>query len=135
MKNYILNLTSTTHDGGELLDFCEKVLSDNTILPEEYYDILVCLDEAFSNILLHSYKSEGGKKIDVKIKMSNRNELFITFRDYARRPNIREKAPGKEILKRKSPGVGIFIMKKLMDRIIYRRIFNTNYLMLYKKLA
>ena len=90
---------------------------------------LVC-EEAIVNVILYAYKSASG---DVNIVFQrNNNRLEITIQDFGTpfnpldaKINLQDKVP---IQKRKEGGVGIFLMKKMVDEISYKRDADANVL-------
>ena len=133
MKTYSLSLKSSTDNINKLLNESENFLK-SSIPAEKCYDILICLDEAFANISQHAYCSKNSCSIDVKIYLKENKEISIVFRDYSQKtPNVEKSGPGEDMIERDSPGVGVYIMKKLMDKVRYRRIWNSNFLLMTKK--
>ena len=100
--------------------------------PKIQNQIAIAVDEVFSNIARYAYQETGGVKISVDVS----NDITVEFEDNgaafdplaADGPDItlpaEERAPG---------GLGIFLVKKLMDSAEYRREGDKNILTIKKK--
>ena len=88
---------------------------------KDVYAIQTAVDEACSNIIDHAYGGENIGEIQIKINDSN-NDLQIIILDKGE-PFDPEDIPDPDITSpleiRKERGLGIFFMKKLMDRVIF----------------
>lgn len=99
--------------------------------------LAIVVDEIFSNIARYAYESSKG---DVRIICEYdvpSKRFSITFIDKgvvynplnAPEPNIT-----LPLEKRKIGGLGLFIVKKFMDKLVYRRKGDENVLVLVKKM-
>lgn len=110
----------------------EAGFSDNDI-----YAIQTAVDEACSNIIDHAYGGENKGDIEINIKQI-RNGIQIVIRDEGD-PFDPSDVPDPDITSpleiRKERGLGIFFMRKLMDKVIFEfsdRKGNTLTLVKYK---
>lgn len=84
--------------------------------------IILAVDEACTNIIKHAYKYSTNGEIGINIKVCSSN-LIISITDAGEHfnpdnvpaPNLAEYQKQK-----KSGGLGIFLMKKLMDEVNYK---------------
>jgi serine/threonine-protein kinase RsbW len=84
--------------------------------------IILAVDEACTNIIKHAYKYSSNGDIGINIRFTN-STLYITITDSGEHfnpnavpaPNLMEYQKQK-----KSGGLGIFLMKKLMDEVNYK---------------
>ena len=91
------------------------------------------VDEIFTNIVYYAYKPLEGC---VAIYISTGEEILIRFEDAGEPYNPLEKAVpdfDKPMMKREIGGLGIFMVRQLMDKIVYTRIGNKNVLTMTKK--
>ncbi len=99
--------------------------------------MLIAADEIFSNIAKYGYPSEPGKaSVEVNFNMKTKT-LNIIFSDAGVAFNpllIPEPDTDAPLEKRTSGGLGIFMVKKLMDKVEYRRENNFNILTISKKM-
>lgn len=91
--------------------------------PDEVVEQLkIAVDEACTNIIKHAYKGKGENIIDLAVILSA-DKLIVRLRDEGvcfspsdyKEPNLIEIAK-----KRRSGGLGVHIMNRLMDRVEYR---------------
>ena len=96
----------------------------------------VAIDEIFSNIVNYGYDCEN-EEIVIKYDVDPKDKsISITFVDSGKRynpldkddPNISEDAETRKI-----GGLGIYIVKKTMDNMVYKYENNKNYLTIIKK--
>ena len=114
----------------------DKLLEGKPVSSAWRKDVLLCIDEAFSNIIRHGYLYAPEGKVLVTMTLY-RDYFRIIFQDTAaeyKEPR-RKPALGRAILKRKTPGLGWHLMRQLMDRVAYQRIGESNCLVLTKKIG
>lgn len=108
----------------EIRDFVAEVASRGGFDGKEVYSIQLAADEAASNIIEHAYADMPDGEIEISCEIKNR-VLTITMRDHGRTfdpstvqpPNIKA-----DLSKRKIGGLGIYLMRKLMDDVRYESI-------------
>ena len=115
-----------------VLDFVHQQLGEK---PSKIKNkILIVVDEIFSNIARYAYQPESGS---VTVRITVEDDICIEFEDGgiaynpldAEIPEITLSAEEREI-----GGLGIFMVKNIMDSITYRRDGNKNILTVKKNL-
>lgn len=100
-------------------DFCRSHGVDD----EACHDILLAMDEAVSNTIRHGYDDQAPHDIQVRVGLENR-ELFLEVEDDARPFNPLE-APEPDVSlpieERPEGGLGIHLLRQLMNSMEYRR--------------
>lgn len=100
--------------------FLFKLLKNNNINSDLIETITICVDEMVSNIIQHNYKNNKSKKIKISV-ISNEKEVIIDIYDEGRKFNILNhklfKNAVKDINLLKSKGFGLFLIKKLTDKV------------------
>ena len=105
---------------------------------KEIYAIQLAADEASSNIIEHAYAGIKGGKLEIDVNTSD-NELKIIMRDRGRsfdpssvpEPNVKA-----DLSERKIGGLGMYLMRKLMDEVSYESSpDNGNILTMIKRLG
>jgi len=88
---------------------------------EDAANIILAVDEACTNIIKHAYQYATDKEIEVTVLRKNRCfeiRIFDTGRSFdpttIRQPDLKE-----HIGHRKRGGLGVYLMKKLMDKVEY----------------
>jgi phosphoserine phosphatase RsbU/P len=116
-------------------NFVNKELEKAKCQPDMYDVIDVVVEEIFVNIANYAYIPEIG---DVTISISTANKLEIKFEDNGKPYNPLESAEPDldvDISKREIGGLGIYLVKKLVDSVEYSRVEEKNVLVITKKLG
>ena len=98
-------------------------------------DIRLAVDEAFTNIIKHAYNNDERQVVEIVVDYKGNTfgiSLFdsghtFSVADY-QRPNIK-----KRIKCRKRGGVGVYLIKKLMDTVNYQCKGRINEIRMTKK--
>jgi len=105
--------------------------------PKLTYQIGLVLDELLTNTIAYGYPEEGGQDITVIMKREGgllRFEIADTAAPFdplsARPPDLCSPAGERRI-----GGLGIHLVRSLMDRVAYERVGNGNSLILEKDLG
>ncbi len=124
--NYLADVRNFVEMNGLTIGLDQKTISN----------ISLAVDEACTNIIKHAYNNSNKNEILIKINTSKK--LFtITLTDNGKHfnpnliaePNIEASQKMK-----KGGGLGMFLMKKLMDEVKYKVNNNGNELLLIKHL-
>lgn len=113
-------------------------IAEEVSLPEKTRkQLLIAADEIFTNIASYGFPSGNGTAgVAVEFDMQKR-ELVLTFSDAGVPYNPLE-APSPDtsvpLAERKTGGLGIFMVRRLMDLVEYRREDGRNVLVLKKRL-
>lgn len=120
----------------EMLKFVTDPLNDEKCSARTRYFIELAVEEVLVNIIQHAYESTKGD-VDISYFISN-NILELKIVDWGKAFNPASQLAfakqNKAIEERKEGGLGIMFIYKLMDSVEYRRIGNTNNLILKKHL-
>ena len=99
--------------------------------------LMICCDEIFTNISIYAYGENTGKVTVQADYFPAEQELHIVFSDngIAFDP-LKSEAPDiqSSLAERKVGGLGLFMVKKMMDAVTYTRQNDCNILTLIKKL-
>ena len=116
-----LSVNSTTNNLARIRNFI-KTQSRNAGFDEETANkIVLAADEACTNIIKHAYKYSAKGKINVNLSFSQ-NKLRIAITDEGTHFNsssIKDPDLKKYYEEKKVGGLGMFLMKKLMDEVSY----------------
>lgn len=127
IKNRIEETTGVT-------ELVEQTLLEAGFEQKEVYDILIALDEILSNIVYYAYPDGSTGVIDIDIQFYGKTieirfiDSGVPFDPLAKAdPDLSIPVEDREI-----GGLGIFIVKKLMDEVSYVRENEKNILMISK---
>jgi serine/threonine-protein kinase RsbW len=117
-----IKLTSDMENLGHLASFVSECARDQGMTPERAGELQVALEEAFVNICRYAY-ADGPGDVEVNFFSEGDNTVIeiidsgtpfdITVQEL---PDITA-----DIHERKIGGLGCLLIRKLMDRVVYRR--------------
>ncbi len=116
--------------------FLEEIEQEKIIASNSLFSLNLVMEEALSNTILYGYKDDLLHLIKILFDKSG-EELVITIIDDGCEYNPTEKKDPDITLsaqEREIGGLGIFLVKTIMDSVIYKRIEGKNYLILTKKI-
>ena len=101
---------------------------------KEVYSIQLATDEAVSNVIEHAYKGRANGSLELTCYFDN-IKLTITILDQGKSFDLTKVAPPDlkaDLSRRKVGGLGIYLMRKLMDDVRYEVTASGNLLTLIK---
>lgn len=129
------NIISDYESVLEINQQIRKYLAESSLEEHLCNAVEICLTEALNNVIKHSYGGDNSKAIDINVKKdpksleieiidtgSPRTNLEIKDLDFD--PNDIENLP--------EGGMGLFIIKQLMDELSYNSKDGRNYFILKK---
>ena len=120
----------------EIINFIEQALNELDVQGEYCGPICVSLDEAVTNVVMYAYpKTKGNVKISIE-KLNDRVLVEIIDSGAPFNP-LDHPVPdvNVSIEKRMIGGLGIHLMRNMMDELNYRRIDDKNCLSLVKHIG
>jgi len=133
-----LEIKASLENLNKVLEFINTEL-DNGGCPQEIREkIEIAVEEIFVNIADYAYAADGGVGGAVVIFISVTDKIVIRFEDTGRAYNPLEKQEPdliKPLLERDIGGLGVFLVKKLMDNVEYERVENKNVLIMTKGIS
>lgn len=101
-------------------DFITKAMKQLGI-EQETFPVELAVDEACTNIIQHAYSGDSEKPIRILCSKPG-NDLVIKIRDWGKPFDPDSVSPPdteSELFERKLGGLGIFLMRKVMDEVRY----------------
>jgi len=105
----------------EIREFVAQTARAGGFNEKEIYSLQLAADEAASNIIEHAYEGISGADFDVTCDMRS-DTLTITMRDTGRPfnpSNVRQPNLKADLSERQIGGLGLYLMRKLMDEVHY----------------
>lgn len=98
------------------------------------FQIRLVLDELLTNIISYGYADEAEHDIDVRMGQQDRRLRFVIEDDARPFDPLTAQAPDldAEPVERRIGGLGIHLVRTIMDRVAYERVGDTNRLILEK---
>jgi anti-sigma regulatory factor (Ser/Thr protein kinase) len=119
MAKYTLTVTSELNKLESIARFVADATTAMGMDEDTVYAMQLAVDEACTNVMDYAYQGRGGQPVMIECSDVN-GQCVVSIRDRGRAfnpervpmPNL--KAP---VSKRKIGGLGIFLMRKLMDDV------------------
>jgi len=119
----------------EIREFIAQVAREGGFTEREVYSLQLAADEAASNIIEHAYAGISNAELDVACNMRS-DTLVITMRDTGvsfdpssvKHPNLHA-----DLSERQIGGLGMYLMRKLMDEVRYESNSRTGNLLTMTK--
>jgi serine/threonine-protein kinase RsbW len=90
-------------------------------IEQEIFQVQLAVNEACTNIIQHAYSGESEKPIRIICSMSG-NDLLIRIRDWGKSfdpSSVPSPEIDAELFERQLGGLGIFLMRQMMDEVRY----------------
>lgn len=105
----------------EIREFVAQIAREGGFTDKTIYSLQLAADEAASNIIEHAYEGISNANIDITCDMKG-DTLVITMRDTGKpfdpskvkQPNLKADLSDRQI-----GGLGVYLMRKLMDEVSY----------------
>ena len=121
MKTKKLIVKSKTENLSIIRDFISSSAAEAGVAADAVENIILAVDEACTNIIKHAYKSFPDGELIIKTK-STLSRFIISITDYGKsfEPEmIPEPDLQKYYRQRRVGGLGMYLMKTLMDDVKY----------------
>lgn len=120
---FLLNITSDMQNLERVANFVADAAAKTNLTARQFDDLQMAVDEAVTNVMEHAYAGMSDGNIAIKLRIDDKL-ILVEIRDQGKpfdpkkvkKPNI--KGPLSE---RAIGGLGVFFMKKLMDKVEFTR--------------
>ncbi|MGV8109049.1 ATP-binding protein [Methanospirillum purgamenti] len=136
MATYQINLTDPEHAVTQLADFLSEILEAENSPPDVENAMQLAAEEAVVNIMNHGYKGGPGL-IEIRCIISA-HQVVLCIRDEAPFFNpLTLPTPDTEagIDERRIGGLGVHLIRSLMDEVTYKQTESGNCLIMKKNRA
>ena len=127
---------------GTIRDTCleaESLLENWGAKAMDVNDMVLAIDEALTNIFEHGYLKEKEQECPVTIEIfKGKTKIYIILADYAipfLLDNVKLPDMSTYVKSEKIGGLGIFIIKKIMDDVCQFQLVDENVLIMGKELS
>lgn len=134
-SKYTMSVEASTKHLAKVRNFVAKHAADYGFKKQDVADIRLAVDEAYTNIIKHSYNYDENKSVDIELGY-NGNEFWVSLLDTGEAfdpSNYSEPDVRQQIKNKKRGGVGVYLIKKLMDDVRYTNKGSTNVIRMTKK--
>lgn len=132
-----LNIKNNIEDLTRLAPFIEQLSETFDIAPDIAFQLNLALDEAMANSVDYAYSPGTEGPITLEAQMESNDIIFklidegAPFDPTKEGDNVDTTQTAEE---RPIGGLGIFLIKQMMDQMVYERIDNKNILTLKKQI-
>ncbi len=136
MEDKTLLIDNQLDELSRVVEFLEELGEEWGLAMTLVFSLNLVLEEALTNVILYGFDNDDKHAIEINFKKVDR-ELSITIIDDGRAYDPTLKADPDITLsvdERPIGGLGIFLIKKIMDSVEYQRKENKNFLMLKKNI-
>lgn len=122
---------------GRLADFIEDMGNEFSLAPDVRFNLNLVLEEAVANIINYAYPKDEHESIYLSARM-HEDSIVLVLTDTGKEfdPTM---APEVDVTlsaeERQIGGLGIFLIRQIMNEVRYERIDGKNVLTLEKKLT
>lgn len=119
----------------EIRNFVAEVAREGGFTEKAIYSLQLAADEAASNIIEHAYQGVANASLQITCDMQD-DELIITMRDSGKPfdpSNVKQPNLKAGLSKRQIGGLGVYLMRKLMDEVRYESNAKTGNLLTMTK--
>lgn len=133
MKKHLI-IQNEIDEISKLPAFIDEIAEELDLIPELVFNLNLVLEEAVSNIILYAYPKQMGKEISIMVD-KNDNILVLTLTDTGKEfdptqvPEVDINLSAEE---RSIGGLGIFLIKNIMNEVEYQRVEGRNVFTLKK---
>ena len=105
---------------GEIREFLQRVLSENSIPEVTVNTLVLAVDEVCANLIIHSHNCNPDEQIELKVNVNGQSEITFDIIDHGDGFNIGnyEEPSISDIVKQKRKGgIGLMLVRRIMDEI------------------
>ncbi|MFD2200006.1 ATP-binding protein [Shivajiella indica] len=131
-----LRLYCNTNQLVYLREFLDKTLHATPLGEVEQHQVILAVEEICANLIIHSHSCNPASFIEIMTKISNEHAVFEIY-DFGQGFNILEyQEPDLThvIKSKRKGGLGIMLVKKIMDKIEFESNGTKNTCRLFKNL-
>ena len=122
---------------GEIRAFVNDILMENRVPELESHKLVLAIDEVCANLIIHSNNCDPREKLELLVDFRKGDRISFVIRDRGVSFDIsRYKEPSMDeiIASKRKGGLGLMLVKRIMDEIEFTTENNYNICRLIKKL-
>ncbi|MFA0962029.1 ATP-binding protein [Roseivirga sp. BDSF3-8] len=121
----------------EIRSFVSEVLAKYNVSEVEVNKLVLAVDEVCANLMIHSHQCNPNEHLELFIRVNKDNDFIFEITDKGIGFNLAEyKEPSLQevVRKKKKGGIGLMLVRRIMDDIQFESKRNQNTCRLFKKL-
>ena len=135
MKSLTVHIKNSLPEIARVTEKFEIFAEENELSQRIIYDISLCLDELITNIVSYGFDDDSEHIIEIQFQLTEKEIKLIFIDDGIEFDPEQKEDPfhlKHSVEERPIGGLGIYLVKKLMDIIKYQRVEDKNILTLTK---
>lgn len=136
MMQYNYTAPCSKKNLSDIRSFVKKILKNHFNSEFDIHQMVLAVDEVCANLMIHSHKCNPKETIDLLIDI-RRKEVVFEISDTGNGFDIKEyqEPTIKEIvIEKKKGGLGLMLVKRIMDKVEFINTGNSNICRLKKKI-
>lgn len=133
---FLLDITSDMANLARVAEFVADAALKGKLSQKQTDDVSMAVDEAVTNVMEHAYAGVSDGQISIKMRVDDQ-EFFVEIRDQGKpfdARQVKEPNVNSPLSERSIGGLGIFFIRKLMDKVEFTRDSTGNVTRMTKKL-
>ncbi|MDQ3536553.1 MAG: ATP-binding protein [Bacteroidota bacterium] len=121
----------------EVRSFVNKVLHEYAISEIEINKLILAVDEICANLIIHSHECNPKDSIELMIHVKENESITFEISDQGlgfNNNNYKEPSIQEIVQERRKGGIGLLLVKRIMDQVEFTNEDNQNICRLVKKL-
>jgi len=122
---------------GEIREFLQRVLSENSIPEVTVNTLVLAVDEVCANLIIHSHNCNPEDHLELRVKVKGQSEITFEIIDRGDGFNIanyKEPLISDIVKQKRKGGIGLMLVRRIMDEIELIEGKNKNVYRLHKKI-
>ena len=120
----------------DIRSFISQTLNNHFKSEIDIHHMVLAVDEVCANLMIHSHKCNPKESIDLFVDV-RKKEVIIEIKDTGNGFNIKnyqEPTINEIIVEKKKGGLGLMLVKRIMDKVEFIKSNNNNICRLKKKI-
>ncbi|MCK5208871.1 MAG: ATP-binding protein [Cyclobacteriaceae bacterium] len=122
---------------GEIREFLQRVLSENSIPEVTVNTLVLAVDEVCANLIIHSHNCNPNDQLELKVRVNGKSEITFDIIDHGDGFNIgnyQEPSISDIVKQKRKGGIGLMLVRRIMDEIELIKGEKKNVYRLHKKI-
>ncbi|MCC5919926.1 MAG: ATP-binding protein [Cyclobacteriaceae bacterium] len=138
MKIHSFNFNCSKNRLKDIRCFVDQALQSYSFTDIEKHKMVLAVDEICANLIIHSHECNPAQNVRLEIKENGNDGIIFEITDKGKTFNVKNYREPKinEIVKAgKKGGVGLLLVKRIMDNVEWSTENDRNICRLYKKIG
>jgi len=121
----------------DIRKFVGEVLTSNKLPEVESHKMILAVDEICANLIIHANNCDPTHRLDISVEVLPNDRVIFTIKDQGRTfdfSNYKEPSIEEIVSARRKGGLGLMLVRRIMDDIQFTTEKNYNICTLIKKL-